>query len=182
MAPRTNAIAIVIAPEVREHHTTRDHCLSVAPRQQPRGNDHDRAQSQGPGERLEPENGQKQRTAKGCRVRHDRQQLIVATAKQPSAIQPNTKAIVRHSKAGISSARSASAGHVAQSGITSTPTQVPARGESGRHCLAGGPSDSHKMAELEVMHDVCGDGARRANRTCRRGSFIAPKGTTSARL
>src|SRR5882757_680147 len=65
---------------------------------------------------------------------------------QPSAIHPDKKAIVRHSKAGISSARSASAGHVAQSGIASTPTQVHAHGESGRQCRAGGPSDSHKMA------------------------------------
>src|SRR5258708_7917003 len=72
---------------------------------------------------------------------------------QPSAIHPNKNAIVRHSKAGISSARSASAGHVAQSGIASTPTQVHARGESGRHCRAGGPSDSHRTAELEVIDD-----------------------------
>src|ERR1017187_2419712 len=73
---------------------------------------------------------------------------------QPSAIHPNKKAIVRHSKAGISSARRASAGHVAQSGIASTPTQVHARGDSGRHCRAGGPSDSHKMAEVKVMDDA----------------------------
>src|ERR1700730_5162196 len=71
----------------------------------------------------------------------------------PSAIHPNKKAIVRHSKAGISSARNASAGHVAQSEIASTPTQFHARGDNGRHRRAGGPSDSHKMAELEVMDD-----------------------------
>src|SRR3981189_3425802 len=76
---------------------------------------------------------------------------------QPSAIHPNKKAIVRHSKAGISSARNASAGHVAQSGIASTPTQVHARGESGRHGRAGGPSDAHKMAVLEVMDYACGN-------------------------
>src|SRR5580704_15287361 len=73
---------------------------------------------------------------------------------QPSAIHPNKKAIVRHSKAGISSARNASAGHVAQSGSASTPTQVHARGDNGRHRRAGGPSDSHKMAELKVMDDT----------------------------
>jgi hypothetical protein len=84
---------------------------------------------------------------------------------QLSAIHPNEKAIVRHSKAGISSARNASAGHVAQSGIASTPTQVHARGESGRHCRAGGPSDSHKMAELDVMDDAsCNAGLARLTR------------------
>src|ERR1700688_3941892 len=71
---------------------------------------------------------------------------------QPSAIHPNKKAIVRHSKAGISSARSASAGHVAQSGIESTPTHVHARGESGRRSGTGGPSDSHKIAAPVVMN------------------------------
>jgi hypothetical protein len=46
---------------------------------------------------------------------------------------------------------------VAQSGIASTPTQVHARGESGRHCRAGGPSDSHRTAELKVMDDASGN-------------------------
>src|SRR5258708_37767594 len=67
---------------------------------------------------------------------------------QPRAIHPNKKAIVRHSKAGISSPRNASAGQAAQSGIASTPPQVHARGASGRHFLASRPSNSHNMAEL----------------------------------
>jgi hypothetical protein len=43
-------------------------------------------------------------------------------------------------------------------GIESTPTQVHARGESGRCSRTGGPSDSHKIATLVVM-DVASPGA-----------------------
>jgi hypothetical protein len=67
-------------------------------------------------------------------------------------------------EAGISSAHKASAGHVAQSGIESTPTQVHARGESGRRSRAGGPSDSHKIAALMVMNVASLGGARTKSR------------------
>jgi len=63
---------------------------------------------------------------------------------------PNKNAIVRHSKAGIVSARSASVGHVAHSGIASMPTHVQARGESGRHRLDGGLSDPNQTATVKV--------------------------------
>src|ERR1700722_20476662 len=86
-----------------------------------------------------------------CGVSFDSSAPVVRRV-HPSAIHPQKKAMARHSKAGISSARKANAGHVAQSGIESTPTQVHARGESRRRYRTGGPSDSHKIAALVVMN------------------------------